>query len=86
MKEILTAPELSRCAARNADNRFSRRLFLLREPFADMLDVVEDEAADLQWQSESAGSEALQRADRSIQLPREVGFADVAVENRRGWI
>jgi hypothetical protein len=36
--------------------------------------------------TETAGSQALQRAHGAIQLPREVDFADVAVENRRGWI
>jgi len=47
-----------------------------------MLNVVEDEAADDRtWRPEAAGSEALQRANRSVQLPREVGFADIAVKN-----
>ena len=57
------------------------------KPVADVRDVVEDETADFRaGRAETAGTQALQRAHGAIQLPREVDFADVAVENRRGWI
>jgi hypothetical protein len=82
----LTAAQLSGPVMTNAAGGLAR-LLLLREPLAHMLDIVEDEAADYRARrTEAAGREALQRADGPVQLPREAGFADVTVENRRGWI
>jgi len=87
MKEVLAAFQLSCRVGADAGYRLPRGLLLLREPVADVRDVVEDETADFRaGRTETAGSQALQRAHGAIQLPREVDFADVAVENRRGWI
>jgi hypothetical protein len=56
---------------------------LLRDPVADVLDVVENEAAYFRaWRTTHASSsEALQRAQRTMELSRQFGFANVAIEN-----
>ena len=70
----------------NAADRLAR-LLPLRQPVANMLDVVEDEATYFcAWRTQASSSEALHRAYRTMELSRKFGFANVAVENRWGRI
>ena len=63
---------------------FAGWLLLLQKPGTDMLDVVENKPPDFRARrTKTPCRETLQRAHGATQLPREVGFADVAVEYRR---
>ena len=54
------------------------RLLLLRDPVADVLDVIENEAAYFRaWRAQASSSEALQRAHRTMELSRQFGFANL---------
>ena len=82
----LASPKLSCGGIANAADRLAR-LLLLRQPVANMLDVVEDEATNFRaWRTQASSSEALHRAYRTMELSRKFGFANVAVENRWGRI
>jgi hypothetical protein len=83
---VLAASQLS-CRMRTNAAGGLARLFLLRDPVADVLDVVENEAAYFcAWRTQASSSEALQRAYRTMELSRQFGFANVAIENRWGRI
>ena len=63
MEEVLAAFQLSCRVGADAGYRLPHGLLLLREPVADVRDVVEDETADFRaGRTETAGSQALQRA------------------------
>ena len=62
-------------------------MLLLRDPVANVLYVVKNEAAYFRaWRTQASSSEALQRAHRTMELPRQFSFANVAIENRWGRI
>jgi len=82
---VLAAFQLSCRVRTNAADGLAR-LLLLRDAVADVLDVVENEAAYFRaWRTQASSSEAL-RARRTMELSREFGFANVAIENRSGRI
>ena len=82
----LPLPKLPFGVMANATDRLAR-LLVLRQPIANMLDIVEDEATYFRaWRTQASSSEALHRAYRTMELSRQFGFAKVAVKNRLGRI
>lgn len=76
---LLGAFQMSDIATDSA-RRFTG-LFLLQQPLPNVINVVKDKPSNFRpRRAQLPSGQALKCAHRTIQLPREVGFADVPVE------